>query len=297
MARRIGFSFLVLALAMLMFNVHSTLAVVRNDDGVGNPGDFPCAIKFGDRFGPMGADRFYCSGTVVGHGRYVITAKHCIISGINGGDYRIMNQAGATVSGQGVVFRHPTADIAIVCLRNPLPDWYPLYCGDPADKQVCFTGFGRSSDTNPGTPGNNTGGPGGPGTGNDELPYGTPRTGYNILDQMGGAIGADEVAFDFDLAGGVMDGVVLGNPEGTTFGGDSGMGYLVRGSDGQFRLAGVHSGILNMPGLNVDQSVSVGTSVPFYKGWIQSHIPEPGSWGLLCCAAIGWVAMRVGRRK
>jgi hypothetical protein len=269
----------------------TAFGVVRNDQTVGNPGSFPCAVKVG-LGGPSAS--FFCSGTVIGGGQYVITAKHCITGNpTTGSSWQVQNQAGTTITGSGTVRVHPTADLAIICLNGTFNNSYGLYCGTISNStQVCFTGFGLSSDTDPTSPGNNTGGNGGPGTGNSELAYGTARTGYNVLDQ---AIGGNDVAFDFDLAGGVLDGTVLGNNEATTFGGDSGMGYLVN-NGGTFQLAAVHGGILVSPGLNVDQSISYGTNIQAYKSWIMSSIPEPRG-ALLGMLVLAGIVFSGGRNR
>jgi len=235
-------------------------AVVRNDGTAGNAGDFKCSVQI---TGPAGVG----TGTVIGGGKFVITAKH-VISNLDAGMYQIKHDGGM-FNAMGMVAVHPTADIAIIPLGMMLNDSYDLYMGnDIDDMQICFAGWGLSSAT--------------PGGGMGELPTGTKRAGYNILDfdmTDNANINADEIGFDFDLAGGMGMGG-LGNSEATTFGGDSGMGYLKQVGM-SFQLVAVHGGILTNPGLNVDGSISYGTRVLPYKDWILMNVPSPGALSLV----------------
>lgn len=255
-------SFTALSSALL---ATSALGVVRNDGTAGNAGDFKCSVRI---TGPGGSG----TGTVIGGGKFLITAGH-VVSNLDASMYTITTDTGMFAAA-GTIVKHPTADLAIIPLGMMLDDSYDLYMGNDLDgMQVCFAGWGRSSAT--------------PGGGMDELPSGTKRAGYNILDiDMGdnANLTANEIGFDFDLAGGTGMGG-LGNSEATTFAGDSGMGYLKQVGMA-FQLVAVHGGILNTPGLNVDGSISYGTKILPYKDWITMNIPSPGTWSLVGCAVL-----------
>jgi hypothetical protein len=229
------------------------------------------------------ANGLFSTGTVNCGGAYVITAGHCTQGeSLDGTEWMVRNQDhSVTLSGQMMVRVHPTADLAIICLNGTFNDSYDLYMGTiDSTTEVCFTGRGQS-DTTPGS---------GPPA---DIASGTFRTGYNVLDRAAD-VAADELGFDFDLAGGTMSGTSLGTAEGTTFGGDSGMGYLVN-VGGTIMLAGVHGGILGSGNLNTDQVVSYGTNVQNYSGWIMlKGIPEPSR---LLLALLGALAVHGVRRR
>lgn len=265
--------FRVLVAWSVVAPVHA-LAVVRNDDTVGDPGSFPFAIEMGD------ASEFFCSGTVIGGGKYVITAEHCLIDGTDAGAYRFMSDDGTMVSGIGTVAVHPDFDLAIIPLAGAFTDSVSIYSSfDELGRRIDFAGFGKSSSDATG---------GGPGTGQQELPLGTPRSGANVIDYINEA--SNLVLFDFDLAGGVGTGG-LGDAEATTFIGDSGMGYVTEVSPGAFELLGVHSGVYVPPPVNTDQVFSFGVRLSTVRGWIDENIPSPAP------ISLGALAMVCGSRR
>lgn len=240
-------------------------AVVRVDGTAGETASFPCSVKFtapGDGT---------CSGTVIGGGMWIITAKHCTDGSNNGADYTFTNINGVSKTGMGTVIQHPTADLALIKLNGMYNDSYGLYMNtDEVGMEVCFPGWGRSSAT--------------PGGGNDELPSGTMRVGYNKITAAGGGL----LRFTFDNTG---TGDSLGNREGTTFGGDSGVGYFKIVS-GVPVLAGVHSGILATDTVNTFGTTSVGVRVSDFKDWILTNIPAPSTGAFAAMGLLGFAQRR-----
>ena len=258
-----------LAACGLLVPAHA-LAVVRNDDTLGETGLFPFVAKMGD------AAEFFCSATIIGGGRYAITAEHCLIDGLDASAYRFMQDGGGTLSGIGAVAVHPFLDLAIIPLGGHFTDSISIYSAfDELGLEISFAGYGKSSDVADG---------GGPGTGMQELPYGTLRAGANVIDFLDE--GTDLLGFDFDLAGGVGTGG-LGDAEATTFVGDSGMGYFTEIASGEFRLLGVHSGVFFPPPVNRDQVVSFGVRLSTVNDWINQNIPSPAPISLGALAMLG----------
>lgn len=254
----------------------------------GRTNDFPCVGKIG-RPNPNdpNLDSFDCSGTVVGNGMFVLTARHCVttdgtITGpvMNAADFRF--QMGDVGSGNPVyraasIIAHPNADIAVVKLRDVMfPDAYQLYCpptnAPPEDGiSVCGVGFGRGSSA------------GGTSTSLWDLPYGNKRVFYNLVDSVGPGPLAGQgrvINISITIPGGV-------NGEGGAGPGDSGGPLFINDGTG-LKIGGVISsgtGPGPRPGTTTEA-----VSVRDYKDWIMAQIPSPTTATVL--AMLGLVACR-----
>jgi hypothetical protein len=226
--------------------------------GSGATNGFPCTGMVGHSDG-MGGSTFDCSGTVVGNGMFVLTARHCL-DGIADPQNARFSQNGVTYFGQEIM-RHPTADIAIIKLGVMLSDSYPVAC--PATLtglQFCGVGFGVGSSN------------GGTATSTWDLPYGTKRVFYNVIDGLspdGGLNG--ERAFEYSLT---IPGGIAG--EGVHGPGDSG-GPMLSNINGTVSVVGVLSYARGTAG----PRPGLVAGGPPIDEWTKSRVPAPSGLGLL----------------
>lgn len=271
----------------------STLAVVRNDGTAGTISTSSVQVTAGG---------FVGSGTIITRpdGNYILTAAHNtqFVGGGNSANYTFTDSGGLTRTGTGPVIGQfnqtgNTVDWAVIKLASNFPVGdtpLALYAGAYTvdTDQVTFTGYGLTA-ANAGsglfTP-NSTG---------------TARQGANTINY----VDPTAVGFDFDSnnvafirAGATPQGTINGNAigdtdardglgasEATTFGGDSGMGYLRSG-----QVYAVHDGITRGRDLNLDQAESYGTRTDVIAAYLA--IPEPGSMALIAIGAVGLLARR-----
>lgn len=241
----------------------------------GNSGEtsgFPCVGKVGHDDG-AGGSTFDCSGTVVGNGMFVLTARHCLEGIANAQNARF--QLGNTTFFGQEIMRHPTADIAIIKLGTMLSDTYPLYC--PAvttGLQFCGVGYGLGSSN------------GGTATATWDLEYGTKRVFYNVIDGPAtGLRGEPTVDYTLTIPNGIAG-------EGIHGPGDSG-GPMFYNDNGTLRVIGVLSyGRPNGTPAAFNPRPGTAAGGPLVDEWTKTRVPAPGT---LTLAMVGVVTM--GRRR
>lgn len=256
-------------------------AMVRQDNGTGNPLPYTANVA---AYVPGGT----CSGTVIGNGAYVITAKHCTSAGDKGGGYSFANAAGQTIAGNAslYVYRHPTMDVAIVPLAGTFSSWMQVYTGTyNVDDVFTFVGVGVSATT--------------AGSGVYDLGAGTFRVGQNKITTTGSS--SSDFTFRFDLNGPNS----VGGSEAQLGFGDSGSGSFVT-INGTNYLIGVNVAISGgtVPyqynytnQMNYAVPVSQGNASDIYA-WLSNPnfantgVPEPGSLSLLAGGSLVFFALR-----
>lgn len=241
--------------------------------GSGPTNGFPCVGKVGHSDG-MGGSTFDCTGTVVGNGMFVLTARHCL-DGITDPQDARFNLNGTTYFGFDIM-RHPTADIAIIKLGVMLSDAYPLYCptGSTTGLQFCGVGFGYSSN------------PGGMATSVWDGVYGTKRVFYNVIDGPDtGLRGEPTVQYSLTIPNGIAG-------EGLHGPGDSG-GPMLYNDNGMLKVMGVLSyGNRNGNPLVFEPRPGTSAGGPLVDEWTKTRIPAPGT-----LTALAGTLLALARRR
>lgn len=242
----------------------------------GNSGEtnaFPCVGQIGHDDG-AGGSTFDCSGTVVGNGMFVLTAAHCL-SGINDPQNARFRLGNTTYFGQQIM-RHPTADIAIIKLGTMLSDTYPVACPPTlTGQQFCGVGFGAGSSN------------GGTATATWDLPYGTKRVFYNVIDGLspdGGLLNEPAWQYTLNIPGGIAG-------EGLHGPGDSG-GPMLANINGTLSVVGVLSYGRNVNGQFLPRP-GAQAGGPGIDEWTKTRVPAPGGAGVL----MGTVLVLARRRR
>lgn len=230
--------------------------------GSGETTGFPCVGMVG-MTDANNMDTFGCSGTVVGNGMFILTARHCV-DGITDPQKALFKRNGVTYPGQEIM-RHPTADIAIIKIGVMLSDAYPLYCPPSSSSttglQFCGVGFGYSSN------------PGGQAGSVWDGVYGTKRVYYNVIDGPDtGLYGEPTVQYSLTIPNGIAG-------EGLHGPGDSG-GPMLYNDNGMLKVMGVLS-YGNNPGTGFNPRPGASAGGPLIDEWTKSRVPAPGAAGLL----------------
>lgn len=225
----------------------------------------------------------------------VLTAKHVV----SGASSVTIDVAGSLAAASKVV-EHPTADLALLTLANPLDHYLRPWYGNPLGLEVDVVGFGRAASLRADH------------TGFQDLGSGTSgvlRRCRNSISRKGGFEGYEALFFDYDspfedTPDALKDRYADGGPvegEGGTRRGDSGGGYLAN-IGGEFRLIGTHAAGINLGGPGIGDSfnsdfgdASVGVSLAEYKDWIEANcVPEPSA---LAALALGFGLCLVKHRS
>jgi hypothetical protein len=237
-------------------------AMVRVDGGTGDPGAFPASVAVSTPGG-------LCSGTVVGDGWYVLTAKHCTTGpeGQNAGAYSFQNALGQSAAGNAAlgVLQGANNELVLIPLETRFGAFVNLYAGAyNVGDIITFVGQGQSATV--------------PGSGVVDLPAGTLRQGQGVISYIDSANGY------FAYASGQSG---LNGASAQILPGDSGSGVFVT-IGGTNYLVGVNvalSGPLNGAG-GVSYAVPVSADhTVIMSNWILADgpatVPEPGTLGLL----------------
>ena len=259
---------------------------------------------------------FQCSGVLLGTGRYVLTAAHCVTDSLGHAD---VISAGALIEtpsqvsfiqGAGVSV-YPGYDgnllhgndLAILALASPAPpaaDRYEVYAGtDEVGRVGLLAGYGLT------------------GKGRTDLSVtpGERRAGLNRLDADGSLVGFSGgqglLLYDFDNGRAANDGFGLlfgihdlgeaGREVLPSFG-DSGGPTFLSGS-----VAGIHSFVFRLKSANgltsdvdtrFNQSFGefgADTRLSMYADWIHaqtSSVPEPSCWAPVMLALVALLVRR-----
>ncbi|MGE0439988.1 MAG: trypsin-like serine protease [Gemmatimonadales bacterium] len=259
---------------------------------------------------------FICSGSLVGYGRTVVTAAHCLVGATSVNTFIFPPAGGTTIltSTQYVIHGGYTGavvdenDIALLTLPKYVTDVTPygFYEPDALGEVANIVGFGAS----------------GSGLTGAVLAAGTRRQAWNRFDfyaddpTLGGLFGNEHVLMaDFDSGNAAQDatcrlygffggggpcGLGQGALEGLTAGGDSGGSLLVGG-----RLAAVTSfGLTFSRGIVGDIDGVLNSSfgefagfvpIALHRDWLAQYItPEPAT---ILLMATGLLALALMRRR
>ena len=259
---------------MLSFHSRCTLALVAGlavsanalasfavaGGGSGATTAFPCVGMVGSRNATTGLDEFGCTGTVVGNGMFILTARHCL-DGITDPQNAKFKLGNTTYSGFQI-FRDPNADMALIKLGTMLPDSYPVSCPPTTNPnntgvQFCGVGFGFSSN------------PGGTATSVWDGIYGTKRVFYNVIDGPDtGLYGEPTSQYSLTIPGGIPG-------EGLHGPGDSG-GPMLQTINGVVTVIGVMS-YGNGTAATFQPRPGVSAGGPQIDQWVKNNIPAPGA--------------------
>jgi hypothetical protein len=263
----------VVAVTGLSFSATALGSWAVAGGGSGVTTGFPCVGQVGHRNTTTGGNDFDCSGTIVGNGMFVLTARHCL-DGITDPQDAKFRVGDTTYSGFDIM-RHPTADIAIIKLGVMLSDAYQLYCptGSTTGTQFCGVGFGFSSN------------PGGTATSVWDGVYGTKRVFYNVIDGPDtGLRGEPTVKYSLTIPNGIAG-------EGLHGPGDSG-GPMLYNDNGMLKVMGVLS-YGNGTAATFQPRPGVSAGGPLVDEWTKTRVPAPGAVSLLA----GMVLVLARRRR
>lgn len=298
-ARQIGVLACALGPAQL-FMVPCALAVVVRHDRPDNAylqlaqSNQVLASSVGTLAIGTGPGTSLASGTLIAPG-WVLTVAHPISALTPASSVRFSVGDQESVAAQ--VIRHPSwsgaflsgFDLALVRLQTPLtssamPALWRSTDGPLIGRLGLWAGTGRTGD----------------GLIGDALASTALRAFTNTIDDQAATPSGLATLLRADFDGpdvGQAGPLGLGLPtdlEGSTAPGDSGGPLLVQDALGAWRIAGVHSYILNQSPRAGYRTVMASTSIAPLEGWIAQTIPAPGSATAL--ALLGLVAARRHRR-
>ena len=232
------------------------------------------------------------SGTLIAPG-WVLTAAHLFSNATAPSGVRFILGSSEAVASQ--VVRHPSwsgaflsgFDLALVQLSNPLtspagatPALWTTAQGQLTGRNGLWVGTGRTGD----------------GLTGDNLASTALRAFTNVIDDQAATPSSLAILLRADFDGpelgqsGPLGAGIPTDLEGSIAPGDSGGPLLVQDADGQWRIAGVHSFILNQSPRAGYRTVMASTGVAQLEGWITTTIPAPNAAGAL--ALLGLIAAR-----
>jgi hypothetical protein len=199
-----------------------------------------------------------------------------------------MNIDGAVYTQQEIVY-HEAADLALVRFNKPFQGSYGLYAGPltpPAGEsllEVRMVGFGSMGAVSSNYWTESVTGRGTKRWGSQEI----DRTLIKRYDSEGSVGYTENHGFlmEFDLANTAH--------EAGTGSGDSGGGVFIE-QDGVWRLAGISTSRGNV---GAQYTSTFAVSIPYYRDWITSVIPEPATTGMLGLSMTGLYLTRTLRRR